>query len=420
MKKKPVRKPSKEKKSLRDQTVSERRKTFVRFIGYGFVIALLVVIVMMVASQFFPDTAILSVPRKMVSRLITPIQGTFSSVTDGVAGYLRQLKRRSNLEYEYEQLRIKVDELTDQAMLVNELRDALQVANDFGDEIDRNRNLDGVMANIIGRDTSNYTFTLTIDKGTDSGIEDNMAVTVPGALIGYTYDVEKSSAKVLCIVDSSASVSALIESSRDQGLLKGTLAVDGKYACRMYYLSFTTLPRPGDRVVTLGAGMEFPKGIPIGYVRESTRGLEDSKQYIVIDPIADFDHLEYVIVYRYRPPFAEIAEPRGANVDATFVPLPSMQPAPTLIGQQPPELTPGPDGQMPATETPAPTLTPSPAPTPVPTADPNATAVPESFGYNEKIVVEGTATPEPTAEPTATPAPTPTFSVDQLTVEEEG
>lgn len=418
-KKQKAEKPRVQPEKERARSAAERQRGISRFLGLLSAFLLLAVIGVMILSQMF-DTPILKAPREMVARVITPIQNAFASGTDFVVGYLRTLKLRSNWEYEYNLLRDKVDELTDQAMLVNELRNALQVANDFGDEIDRNRNLDGVMANIIGRDTSNYTFTLTIDKGTDSGIEENMAVTVPGALIGYTFDVEKSSSKVLCIVDSNASVSALIESSRDQGLLKGTLAIDGKYACRMYYLSFTTLPRPGDRVVTLGAGMEFPKGIPIGYVRESTRGLEDSKQYIVIDPIADFDHLEYVIVYRYRPPFAEVVEPRGAHVDITFVPLPSIRPAPTLIGQQPPELTPGPDGQLPVTQTPAPTLTPSPEPSSKPTVDPNATQVPENYGYSDKVVVEGTATPEPTAEPTPSPAPTPTFSVDQLTVEEDG
>ena len=67
-------------------------------------------------------------------------------------------------------------------------------------------------------------------------------------------------------------------------------------------------------VVTSGIGLQLPKGIPIGTVRESTRGLEDNKQFIVIEPIADFDHIEYVIVYRYRPNYAQqAARARGAG-----------------------------------------------------------------------------------------------------------
>ena len=51
----------------------------------------------------------------------------------------------------------------------------------------------------------------------------------------------------------------------------------------MYYLTqYSSLP-PCDRIITSGVGA-LSKGIPIGYVRESTRGLEDSKQYIVWNP----------------------------------------------------------------------------------------------------------------------------------------
>ena len=63
--------------------------------------------------------------------------------------------------------------------------------------------------------------------------------------------------------------------------MRGTLDVDGTAMCRMYYLPDDFLPRPGDTVVTSGVGMSFPKGIPIGTVRESTRGMESNKSYVV-------------------------------------------------------------------------------------------------------------------------------------------
>ena len=63
-----------------------------------FVLAL--AIFSMVASQFFPDLAFLEAPRRFVARVITPIQRTFATATDGIVGYLRKLKLRSNLEHE--------------------------------------------------------------------------------------------------------------------------------------------------------------------------------------------------------------------------------------------------------------------------------------------------------------------------------
>lgn len=378
-----------------------------QIVAAAIILVLLVIIFSMIASQFFPNLAFLDVPRRMVTQVITPVQKTFAGATDVVVDYLRKLKYRSTLEEEYQKLQEKVDDLTDKAMRVEALEYQLAQAADLNDEILRNPKMDGIKANVIGRDTSNYTFTLTIDAGANQGIENNMAVAVPGALIGYTYDVKPSSASVKGIIDANCSIAALIESSRDQGTVQGTLSINGKNECRMYYLSYSTLPRPGDRVVTSGVGMEFPKGIPIGIVRESTRGLEDSKQYIVVDPIADFDHIEYVIVYRYRPLKAEKAAERGTMAQSTFIPLPTAMPVPTFMGQKT-ALTP----------TPEPSETPTPTPTRTP--KPDEPYVPgDNVVYNENKASEN-ATPAPvTPAPVPTAQPTATFSVEQMTVEDD-
>ncbi len=395
------------------QSSAERQRGLSRLLGSVVALLLLAVIGVMILSQFF-DTPLLKAPREAVARVITPIQNAFAAGTDFIADYLRTLKRRSNLEYEYNLLREKVDELTDQAMLANALQQQLQAYADLDDELARNTNLNGLKANIIGRDTSNYTFTLTLDAGKKHGVEDNMAVVVPGALVGITYDTMQDSTKVKAIVDTSCSVAAVIQSNRDPGTVSGTLAIDGEKNCRMYYLSYTTLPRPGDLVVTSGMGLQLPKGIPIGKVRESTRGMEDSKQYIVLEPIADFDHIEYVIIYRYRPNYTQQRQTLDA-LAPTFVPLPSIRPVPTLIGQPEPAASPG------ASASPGPTPSSSLSPTPAPSNALGRTPSPipeDGFEYNAPPIINATPTVEPSPPP-ITPTPAPTFSPEELTVEDD-
>lgn len=419
--KKKQQKPKKNtaRKRIKDQAGNERYQALTRLASIGLIVALLAVIVVLIAAVFFPDVAQLSKPREMIAQVITPIQKTFSTATDGVVGYLRTLKYRSNLEHEYEQLRIRIAELEDKGMLAESYRHQLETYADLDDEMSRNINLQGIRANVIRREPSNYSYTFTIDVGTNQGVADNMAVVFSGALVGYTFETLKDTTQVRGIVDGSARVPTLIESNRDQGWIEGTMAIDGSYACRMYYLDYTTLPRPGDRVVTSGVGIEFPKGIPVGFVRESTRQLEDSKQYIVIEPIADFDHLEYVVVYRYRPAYPEEAADRRTQAQASFVPLPSINPVPTFIGQPVPEITAGPDGLIPGIET---IIESSPEPTrsALPTRDPNATLAPPNFEYNQKVIVlEANETISPFDTPTPSPKPTATFSVQQVTVEDD-
>ena len=219
------------------------------------------------------------------------------------------------------------------------------------------------------------------------------------------------------IIDSEASIAGLISTSRDQGTVRGTLGIDGQPMCRMYYLPEENLPRPGDQVVTSGVGMSFPKGIPIGTVRESTRGMESNKQYIVVEPSADFQHIEYVIVLRYQPE-AEAVEDRSSSTDSlTLVPLETILPVPTvLIGsdtyQLAPSPTPSPEPTLAPDETPAPTGT---ASTPGPSSSGS-----DSYEYKVPSGLQNGATDNSygfTLAPTATP--TPTAPPLDLSVEED-
>ncbi len=345
-------------------------------------------------------------PENAVAAVLTPVQAGFSSIVESVVNYLYKLKLRANLELAYNEVKQQNEQLVYQAMLADELEYKLSVYEDLYDEISVNESLNPLVATVINRELGNYFSVFTINKGSNDGVEDYMAVTMDGALVGYTYNVTATKSSVRTIIDSEASIAALISSTRDQGTVRGTLDVDGTAMCRMYYLPDDHLPRPGDSVVTSGVGMSFPKGIPIGTVRESTRGMESNKSYIVVEPTADFEHIEYVIVLRYQPE-AEAVEARTSSSDSlTFTPLDTEQPVPTIqIGSDFYQLAPTPV----PTATPAPsegdetttTVSPDAEPTQTPASDTNV------FEYQVPSNLETDNTYGFTLAPTATPTPTP-------------
>ena len=361
-----------------------------------------------------PD--MLSQPESLVAKIITPIQSVFSSVTESIAGYMRTLKLRANLEAEYNSLRAENEQLVYKAMRADELEYQLAQYKDIYDEMSANEKMNPIACTVIGKGDGNYFSTFTINRGSRDGIEDYMAVTISGALVGYTENVTATKSQVRTIIDSEASIAALIQSSRDQGTVRGTLGVDGKPMCRMYYLPDDHLPRPGDTVVTSGVGMSFPKGIPIGTVRESTRGMESNKQYIVVEPLADFEHIEYVIVLRYKPAAEAVQGRESTAAYNEFVPLVTARPMPTLrLGNTNvwgATATPAPEGEQ--------TPTPSPSPTPSPTPSPSPTPMATISGpiYEYQVVDDG---PTPTPSPTPSPSPTPyiTLTPDDMTYEED-
>lgn len=392
-----------------------------RKVVVAIICVVLAVMLLMIGASNFLDTSsfpgsLLKIPSDIVSQIITPTQNGFSWMSESVASYFRKLKLRSTLEEAYEELRAENERLVYQAMLAEELQKQLSQYEDIYDEINANRNMDPVTAMVTAKYDGNYFSTFTINKGSNDGLEELMAVTISGSLIGYTETVRENESTVRTIIDSESSIAALIQSSRDQGIVTGTLGLDGTALCRMYYLPDDNLPRPGDVVVTSGVGMSFPKGIPIGTVRESTRGMDANKQYVVIEPYADFQHIEYVIVYRYKPQPEAIQS--QSNSDIEFVPLETARPVPTLeVGSSIYFLpTETPDATLEPTPSPAPTAEPTPSAIPTPASS----ATPAYTGpvYEYQVVDHG-PTATPTAEPTPTPTPYITFSPDDLSWEED-
>ena len=406
---------------------ARRRHPVIRgFILVIVTLSLLLTVGAYVFHRIYPNAPGLGIPENAIGSAVTPVQNFFSGLTETVFGYFRSMKLRANIEAEYNALRAENEQLVYKAMLADELQNTLSQYQDLSDEIKANQEMRPIHCTVIGKSDSNYFSTMTINKGTEDGVEDYMAVTISGALVGYTESTQAHKSTVRTIIDSDASIAALIQSSRDQGTVRGTLGIDGTPLCRMYYLPDDTLPRPGDLVVTSGVGMSFPKGIPIGIVRESTRGMESNKQYIVLEPQVDFQHLEYVIVLRYKPKAEEIEGRENGRINVEFVPLESARPSPVV-----PEIanslydvqnTASPDPNATVSVSPEPTGTPAPTPTPEPTPSPTPgpASPPDETAYVYQVVnLHGDPTPSPT--PTQAPTSTPYFTPDpdEMTFEED-
>ena len=350
----------------------------------GIVLLLLVLMIMTIYEQ---STGTLISPESTLARVLAPVQSLVSRVTQGISGYLYRVKLRSNIEYEYNQLQAQNDELVLRSLLYEELEEENTRLRALLGEYESRAEMNPVLARVIASESGNYFSTFTINKGKKDGVDTQMAVITSEGLIGYTYEVFDTTAKVITVIDDQASLAALIESSRDQGAVKGTLGSTGEPLCRMYYLSADSVPRPGDRVITSGVGVSFPKGLLIGYVRESTRAIEDNKHYIVVEPAADFEHIEDVLVLRY---YAEVEEmpDNYDNTEIIIAPVATARPQAVIEEERLNASTPVPLPDAPGR------ATPTPAPEEV-----DFIIDEEAMGDLAERYVQVTPTPEPTPEP---------------------
>ena len=284
-----------------------------------------ILLAMMVLTAYNQSTGSLVSPEGFLAKIITPVQGFVSQASQNISSYLYRVKLRSNIEYEYNQLKAQNDELTLRSILYEELEQENAQLRALLGEYETRSTMNPMLARVIASETGNYFSTFTINKGKKDGVDTQMAVITSEGLVGYTYEVFDTTSKVITIIDDQASLAALIESSRDQGAVKGTLGSTGEPLCRMYYLSADSVPRPGDRVITSGVGVSFPKGLLIGYVRESTRAIEDNKHYIVVEPAADFEHIENVLVLRYYADVEEMPD-NYDNTEVIIAPVATARP----------------------------------------------------------------------------------------------
>ena len=121
------------------------------------------------------------------------------------------------------------------------------------------------LGRIIVRDPANWWRTAQIDLGSKDGITTNLAVLTPEGLVGRIDQVGNHVSRVLLIGDPNVHVSAIIEKTRDQGIISaGSSSVLDQSFVELGLLSSNSTLEPGQRVITSGQGGIFPPGIIIG------------------------------------------------------------------------------------------------------------------------------------------------------------
>ena len=150
-------------------------------------------------------------------------------------------------------------------------------------------------ARIVGRDPSQWFSTVLVDRGASEGVARDDPVITSDGVVGHVVETAGSWARVLLVADSRSAVSAVLDRSREVGVVVG----QGHSLLRLTYLSREADVKPGDLVVTSGLGPIYPRGLSVGTVVSAVRG--PMFQDAVIRPSADLGHLEDVLIVLRSP-----------------------------------------------------------------------------------------------------------------------
>jgi rod shape-determining protein MreC len=161
-----------------------------------------------------------------------------------------------------------------------------------------------IVARVIGQESNNFLGYIMLDLGANHGIEVGFPVVTDRGLVGRISEVTDTTSKVLLIEDPSSAVNAVLQSSRLNGVIRGTPGGD----LVMDYIPQAETFSVGEVVLTSGLGGRFPKGIPIGQVIEIRQRDIDVFQQAVVRPTVDFARLELVMVVTNFDPLEDVPE----------------------------------------------------------------------------------------------------------------
>jgi len=147
-------------------------------------------------------------------------------------------------------------------------------------------------ARVIGRPTNSWEGVITIDRGTADGVKQGMPVVGPQGLLGQTINVTNRSAKVRLITDPRSGVAAMVQSTRAEGVVRGS--IEGNLS--LDFVSRETTVRAGDVVLSSGMGGVYPKGLIIGEITTVKSSPSGLYQDIVLAPAGSLSGLEEVVV----------------------------------------------------------------------------------------------------------------------------
>lgn len=229
--------------------------------------------------------------RGAVQTITTPVRylGTLvGSPVQGISNVFVNLtaseETLSDLKNENEQLKAEVTRLSEYEQQANTLTDLLSIKNTY--------NLTTTAASVIAHSTDSWSSTITIDKGSSSGISVGMPVSSSTGIIGQVSEVSLTTSVVRLITDENSGVSAMIQSSRAQGSLSGS--ADG--TLRLTLVRTDQQVSVGDMVITSGLGGVYPRGLPLGTVSNITKTSGALYYEITVEPLSNIHALENVLI----------------------------------------------------------------------------------------------------------------------------
>jgi rod shape-determining protein MreC len=232
---------------------------------------------------------------RLAHRVVGPVEGAVDDVTRPVSDWWDGVVSSGDLKRKNRELEERIAALSgkqtqaEQAIKENsELKKSLALQNAL-----LVKNVTGL---IVGRDLGNFDPTLTIDKGSETGIAVDMPVIAPEGIVGKVIEVWNGGAKIQVLTDPDFSVG--VQTPGHTGSPATTGIASGEVGSHDLTVEFDAGTRvvKNDAIVTSPQSTLFPSGLPVGTIRTATIQPGNTGVNATITPYVHLGALQHVTV----------------------------------------------------------------------------------------------------------------------------
>ena len=272
-------------------------KNFLKNNGLWILFAAAVISVSLALMSYFSTSSAPLV--NLVNVAVSPFRSAYTAVAtwfNDKQNYYRDvttlLEENAALRKEIAKLEADLRQAADDSKENEILRDALELRK-------QRRELELESAIITERAVTNWTSSLTLNKGTSHGVETgDVVIDGTGSLVGVVRKAGWNWCTVLTLVDTDTSLGAQVFRTKDLGLAVGNFSLMEENRLRLEFLPAGCQLLDGDLVQTSGLGGYYPSGLVIGTVEEVLVDESGAASYAILAPSADLDALTEVFVVK--------------------------------------------------------------------------------------------------------------------------
>lgn len=254
---------------------------------------------------------------KGIMYVAAPIQNGTTFIIQNIKDFFGAFQEVDSLRKETASLKGEISKKDNQINRLKEYQlENTRLRNLLDYKEDHAQDFNIAVAKVIARDPGNWYKTITINLGSQNGIEKNMPIITAEGLVGRVISVAPKTSDVLLILDHEGAVGAKIWETRDiPGVVEGN--GDGSSLLSMIYLPHDADIKIGQTIVTSGLGDIFPQGLRIGSIIEVENDESGLMKKAKIKPFANFSRLEEVLVIlRVKNTYAEEL-PESVEIEET-------------------------------------------------------------------------------------------------------